>query len=381
VPNAPEDSGGAPDAPEDSGGAPDAPEDSGVTPSAPEDSGGAPDAAEDNDAATDATEDNDAATDATEDSGAAPDAPEDTDVVSEDAGGQPDPSPQAIPWAELLLIRTFTSDGMLMMEYTPVADTSTGLRVLLPLPYMEDRLHPVFDLMSLGQGVLRARVNEETDAERRFLVRRKDIFKQYSFAAPNGHTVAIPIVYGSGPYEVYAEEKNADGRFEARALLKVNVELDEDTAYLMSNKFLNYNDGMESVRYFKQLAAGAANRGEFISAVQQELALTLEYDEEKVAALERTTLSSYIPDIEDTFLTRRGICYDFAALLCCVLRSNGIQARIAVGRCDLVDFLHSWVEVREGSEWKLMDPTVDAFYRDTGTVYKDPAQYQKNYEY
>jgi transglutaminase-like putative cysteine protease len=72
-----------------------------------------------------------------------------------------------------------------------------------------------------------------------------------------------------------------------------------------------------------------------------------------------------------TLAAGKGDCFDLAALLAGLCRSNGISARIAIGlRCDpqtqpLVMNLHAWTEIHDGTRWipfdaSLPDPEVSA---------------------
>ncbi|WP_428701150.1 transglutaminase-like domain-containing protein, partial [Staphylococcus aureus] len=61
----------------------------------------------------------------------------------------------------------------------------------------------------------------------------------------------------------------------------------------------------------------------------------------------------------DTFISRQGICRDYAHLMICLARAAGVPARIASVYALGVnppDF-HAVAEIFLGGEWHLVDPT------------------------
>ena len=75
---------------------------------------------------------------------------------------------------------------------------------------------------------------------------------------------------------------------------------------------------------------------------------------------------TYVPGASDamtaadeTLLTRRGICRDYAHLMIALLRALGIPARFVAAYgpgVDPPDF-HAVVEAHDGDVWRLLDPT------------------------
>jgi transglutaminase-like putative cysteine protease len=74
-----------------------------------------------------------------------------------------------------------------------------------------------------------------------------------------------------------------------------------------------------------------------------------------------------------TLQTHKGVCQDYSYLTVALMRSAGMEARVAVGRAQGYSFggrgewgPHAWVEVRIAGRWVVLDPTWDA-----GTVSPD----------
>ena len=91
---------------------------------------------------------------------------------------------------------------------------------------------------------------------------------------------------------------------------------------------------------------------------------TLSYDEYRAA----TVQSGYIPVLDSVLAEQKGICFDYAALMTAMLRSQGIPCKLVIGYAGSA--YHAWVNVYiqgqgwisqaiyfDGNDWKLMDPT------------------------
>ena len=79
----------------------------------------------------------------------------------------------------------------------------------------------------------------------------------------------------------------------------------------------------------------------------------------------------YVPEVDRALNTGKGICFDFAALMTSMLRSQGIPTKLEVGYSGKV--YHAWISVYleetgwvdgiiqfDGQSWSLMDPTLAA---------------------
>jgi transglutaminase-like putative cysteine protease len=99
-----------------------------------------------------------------------------------------------------------------------------------------------------------------------------------------------------------------------------------------------------------------------------------------------TISTSYIPDINETFKSGKGICYDFSSLFAAMLRSAGIPAKLVKGYTDNAVGYHAWNEVYDSAagSWVTIDTTYDSQIKASGaafTMIKDSGSYSKLYEY
>lgn len=62
---------------------------------------------------------------------------------------------------------------------------------------------------------------------------------------------------------------------------------------------------------------------------------------------------------QDVFLSRRGVCQDYAHLMIALCRAAGYHARYVCGLMMGEGHTHAWVEVHDGQCWYAFDPTND----------------------
>ena len=78
--------------------------------------------------------------------------------------------------------------------------------------------------------------------------------------------------------------------------------------------------------------------------------------------------SGYLPVLDDVLAEKKGICFDYAALMAGMLRSQGVPCKLVVGYAGSA--YHAWISVWtegegwvdgviyfNGTTWHRMDPT------------------------
>jgi transglutaminase-like putative cysteine protease len=98
----------------------------------------------------------------------------------------------------------------------------------------------------------------------------------------------------------------------------------------------------------------------------------IEYDFE----LAETVRSGYIPDVDLILERGKGICFDYAALMTAMLRSQGIPTKLVIGYVG--ELRHAWISVhteeagwinniiRFEGNWRILDPTFAASSNQIG---------------
>ena len=119
---------------------------------------------------------------------------------------------------------------------------------------------------------------------------------------------------------------------------------------------------------------------------------TLTYDDD----LAKNVKSGYLPNVDAVLEKKKGICFDYAALMSSMLRLQGIPSKLVVGNAGEV--YHAWINIYseeqgswienvihfDGTNWYLMDPTFVSTSNAANAVklvVKSGQAYTKKYVY
>ena len=111
--------------------------------------------------------------------------------------------------------------------------------------------------------------------------------------------------------------------------------------------------------------------------------------------LAETVKSGYLPVVDDVLAARKGICFDYAAVMAAMLRSQNIPCKLVVGYAGTV--YHAWINVYitgtgwiekaiyfDGKSWTLMDPTFASNANSSASIMKyisNGSNYTQKYAY
>ena len=95
---------------------------------------------------------------------------------------------------------------------------------------------------------------------------------------------------------------------------------------------------------------------EKVEAVYNYIVKNIKYDYNKVSNIS----TDYVPDLDNIITSKKGICYDYAALFAGILRSEGIHTKLIKGYKNDLTAYHAWNEVYLDGDWVLVDTTYDA---------------------
>lgn len=187
-----------------------------------------------------------------------------------------------------------------------------------------------------------------------------------------------PLSDGNGSYKISVYE-NISGRSYAMVfsfVLTVSLK-DEFAPFLIPNKYVNYSASSKAVKKAAELCADKTTILKKIKAVYEYVICNFTYD----YTLAKTVQSGYIPDLDAVMNKKTGICFDYAAVMTAMLRSQGIPTKLVFGYTGSV--YHAWISVYssetgwinsaiyfDGKQWKLMDPTFASTGKSSATIMK-----------
>ncbi len=188
----------------------------------------------------------------------------------------------------------------------------------------------------------------------------------YTYTSQPGDYHCFPLSEGSGDYQLDVLENIGDHLYALVFSDHINARIkDEFRPFMYPNQFVSFDNDSESSELARKLSDSSENNLEFVEKVYDYTTEKIHYDEDKAANAD----ADYIPDLDQVIASGKGICFDYAALMCAMLRSQGIPAKLVAGYSGTV--YHAWVSVYldetgwvddmiefDGSSWSLMDPTL-----------------------
>ena len=154
---------------------------------------------------------------------------------------------------------------------------------------------------------------------------------------------------------------------------------DEKTVFLASTIDADFAASTVCIPNYKKLTEGMTD-AQKIEAIYEEVVNNYTYDYDKKDAVLKKTLKNYLPVIDVIYNVKKGICYDYSAVLAGALRSQGIPVKLVKGvAADVGDAKHAWNEIWTGEKWVVVDTTFDAAYAEAGAAYtfeKDRSKYK-----
>lgn len=190
----------------------------------------------------------------------------------------------------------------------------------------------------------------------------------YSYNLRAGDYETFPLSSGSGAYKVTVLEHVQDNMYAVAFSTDIAAEIgDEFKPFLYPNQYVWFTPQNKAVALGIEISGNSSNDLDYVEQVYRYVIENIEYDDELAANVE----ADYLPVIDNTLDTGKGICFDYASLMAAMLRSQNIPTKLVVGYSG--DAYHAWISVYlkeigwvndiiefDGTSWSLMDPTLAA---------------------
>jgi len=214
----------------------------------------------------------------------------------------------------------------------------------------------------------------------------------YTYNIPPEEWTVFPLSDGNGDYSVSLYINVYDSKYASVLSASFPVSLnDEFVPFLHPNQYVDYASAPDTVAKAAELTAGLEHPLEKVAAVYDYVVETLTYDVQKAAAVQ----SGYLPVLDSVLASGKGICFDYAALMTGMLRSQGVPCKLIVGYAGSA--YHAWISVWtaaegwidgiiffDGSQWHRMDPTFASGAKSSESIMEyigDGSNYVEKYIY
>lgn len=187
----------------------------------------------------------------------------------------------------------------------------------------------------------------------------------YTYNLTAGEWSVLPLTDGNGSYQFKIFENVSGSQYALAIAAKQTVELtDEFAPFLRPNQYVNYSVAENTVSKAAELSEDVKAPLEKVEVIYNYVVKNLTYDKDKA----RNVKSGYIPVLDTVLEEQKGICFDYAALMTGMLRSQGIPCKMVFGYAGTA--YHAWISVWtaetgwvdgaiffDGVNWQRIDPT------------------------
>ena len=259
----------------------------------------------------------------------------------------------------------------------------------------------VIDYSNTGDGYVMVQFTGTTEKRLKVLVQgpsySTDLKLQYSYDLTPGQWTTFPLSDGNGSYTVTVCENTTGTKYAQVLSQSFTVKLkDEFAPFLRPNQYVDYSVAVNTVAKAEELAGGETDPLKLVEKIYDYVVNNFTYDKQLAA----TVQSGYLPVLDNVLAAKKGICFDYAAVMTGMLRSQGVPCKLVTGyvpvssgktayhaRISVWSEETGWVEGAiyfDGSAWQRMDPTFASSGKSSDSIMKyigDGTNYSPKYVY
>ena len=223
----------------------------------------------------------------------------------------------------------------------------------------------IIDYSNSADGYVMIKYVNKTDKGLKVLITGPSgVQYQYNLRKDAQYEV-YPLSDGNGKYTIGVYENVSGNRYASAVSGQIQVKLSDQFApFLRPNQFVNFNSDSKVVAKAAELVKNAADFKAKVKAIYDFVITNIKYDKELADSVQ----AGYVPNVDAVMEKGKGICFDYAAVMAAMLRSQGIPTKLVIGYAGSA--YHAWIDVYseeegwldsyiffDGQTWKLMDPT------------------------
>lgn len=238
----------------------------------------------------------------------------------------------------------------------PVSAVASGVLV-------KKNNNAVIDYSNTADGYVMVQFTAQSN--QRLKVQVKGPTTTYTYNLTPQKWAVFPLSDGNGIYQVTIYQNVTGSKYAAVLSMNTQVELkDEFAPFLHSNQYVDYDNAPKTVTKAVELIGDVADPLKKVETVYDFVVKGMTYDKKLAASVK----SGYLPVLDTVLEKKTGICFDYAALMTGMLRSQGVPCKLVVGYAGKA--YHAWINVWvegsgwvdgviwfDGTSWQRMDPT------------------------
>jgi len=303
---------------------------------------------------------------------------------------EPDHAPVGAISVDLTEMETVCiEDEAVALAQAPAA-ISTKLSVQASGTLKKQNSEAIIDYSNTKDGYVMVKYTAKTSQRLKAQVKGPSTTYTYNLTA--GQWGVFPLSDGNGAYQVTLYRNVSGSKYAAVLSLTTKVALsDEFAPFLHSNQYVDYDSAPNTVAKAAELTAHIADPLKKVEAVYNYVVKGFTYNKELAA----TVKSGYLPVLDQVLESKKGICFDYAAVMAGMLRSQGVPCKLVVGYAGTA--YHAWISVWsehtgwidgviyfDGQNWQRMDPTFASSGNSSASIMSyigDGTNYSAKYFY
>lgn len=243
---------------------------------------------------------------------------------------------------------------------------------------VEENSEMCIDYTHQSKGYVMVKFKESTDKKLKAQVKGPSSVV-YTYNLTPKKWASFPLSDGDGHYKVTVYKNVAGTSYATVGACEFKVKLSSSLApFLTSSQYIDYSKNTKCVKKAKSLCKKSKTEMKKVKKIYTWTLKYFKYDKKKA----KTVQSGYLPDLDKVYKAKKGICFDYAATMVAMLRSQGVATKLVIGYAGSA--YHAWINVYtkkkgwitgaiyfDGSKWNMMDPT----FADSGNSSKDIMNY------
>jgi len=228
---------------------------------------------------------------------------------------------------------------------------------------VEENSKARIDYSNAQDGYVMVQYHAET--RKRLKTQVKGPTTTYTYNITPGEWAVLPLTDGNGNYQIKVYQNTSGNSYSTVLAAKHTVELaDEFAPFLRPNQYVNYSESSKAVEIAWELTHEVEHPLGKVEVIYDYVVNNFTYDKEKA----KNVKSGYLPVLDTVLEEKKGICFDYAALMTGMLRSQGIPCKMIFGYAGSA--YHAWISVWsedtgwvdgviffDGTTWQRLDPT------------------------
>lgn len=224
------------------------------------------------------------------------------------------------------------------------------------------------DYSNANQGYIMAKTKTSDHKRLKVMIVKDDEKYTYDINKDDEYKV-YSFNMGDGNYTIKVYENIQDDQYSLLFSFECDVQLENEfVPFLYPNQVVDYDETTLCIEESFELVKEDKTDLDRVEHIYDWVLDNVVYDWDKVEEVQGKYV---LPVLDDIYNNKKGICFDYAAIMAAMLRVQHIPTKVVTGMIE--EGYHAWIEVYienmgwikphvyfNSGEWTTMDPTYDA---------------------